>query len=75
VRVPDKERLLRQLNREVDPNVEEIVRRAAADFNDFKGIELKVDLLEMPNSTIHDLRSAPRVIMSAFEAQLAEGQN
>ena len=75
VRVPDKERLLRQLNREVDPNVEEIVRRATADFNDFKGIELKVDLLAMPNSTIHDLRSAPRVIMSAFEAQLAEGQN
>lgn len=39
VRASDKERLLRQLNREINPNVEEILRRAAADKKDFSDLE------------------------------------
>ena len=40
----DKTRMLRQLNREEDPNVEEIIRRYAADEEDF--YELKNELLD-----------------------------
>lgn len=35
----DKERLLRQLNREENPNVSEIIRRYSADEKDFENIE------------------------------------
>lgn len=38
----DKERLLRQLNREIDPNVNEIIRRYNADNEDFETIEDEV---------------------------------
>lgn len=34
----DKERLLRQLNRETNPNVEEIIRRYNTDKEDFKNL-------------------------------------
>lgn len=36
--VDDKERLIRQLNREKNPNVDEIVRRYTTDKNDFQNI-------------------------------------
>ena len=39
VRAENKTRLLRQLNREVSPDVDEIVRRYNADKNDFDGVE------------------------------------
>lgn len=40
MRTPDKERLLRQLNREDNPNVREIVRRFDADWVDFDCADL-----------------------------------
>jgi guanylate kinase len=39
LRTSTKERLLRQLNREDNPRVEEIIRRFSADQKDFKAIE------------------------------------
>lgn len=36
---PDKVRMIRQLNRESDPDVEEIIRRFNADKEDFKNLE------------------------------------
>jgi hypothetical protein len=50
VRASDKERLLRQLGREKSPNVREIVRRAAADYEDFDNLEF--DYIEIPNTTM-----------------------
>ena len=43
--VPKKERLLRQLNREKDPDVDEIIRRYSADEKDFLHIERIYDTL------------------------------
>ena len=39
IEADDKERLLRQLNRESCPNVKEIIRRYSTDENDFQDIE------------------------------------
>lgn len=46
----DKTRLLRQLNREIEPNVDEIVRRFLADKKDYEKIDLHHTIL--PNETI-----------------------
>lgn len=46
--VPDKQRLLRQLAREKNPNIEEILRRYYADKEDFK------DLSDIPHFTIYN---------------------
>jgi guanylate kinase len=43
--VPDKLRLLRQLNRETNPNCYEICRRLLSDDADFKNINFEYDLL------------------------------
>ena len=43
--VPDKLRLLRQLNREINPNCYEICRRFLSDDADFKNINFEYDLL------------------------------
>lgn len=53
----DKERLIRQLNREVDPNVEEIIRRYSADEKDFSDIE-ELGLWSTINNTKSDLSSS-----------------
>lgn len=45
ITVQDKERLIRALNREVFPDVDEIVRRFISDKELFKGIELEVDYI------------------------------
>ena len=37
--VPDKERLIRQLNREEDPDIEEIIRRYQTDKEDFTNLD------------------------------------
>lgn len=39
----DKTRLLRQLNREGDPDVEEIIRRYSTDKKDFVGVDEDFD--------------------------------
>lgn len=45
----DKERLLRSLNRENDPDVAEIIRRYQADEEDFKYLHHEFDIIEIPN--------------------------
>ena len=59
LKVSDKERLLRQLNREEEPNVEEIVRRFLADKLDFEDFELNSDAsyIEVKNNTPEDFES------------------
>lgn len=45
----DKIRLIRQLNREENPNVEEIIRRYQTDSLDF--LDLDFDYIELSNNT------------------------
>ena len=49
----DKTRMLRQLNREVNPDVDEIVRRYGTDKRDFEEIEFPYETLQ--NETEEDL--------------------
>lgn len=73
VRTSDKERLLRQLNREENPNVKEIIRRATTDFEDFESIEF--DYSELKNDSAVMLVAAPKAIMGQAEIRFAQGQN
>lgn len=54
--VGDKERMLRQLNRETNPNVDEIVRRYDTDKIDFNRLDFTYYLLD--NQTEEDLQKA-----------------
>lgn len=62
VRARDKERLLRQLNREQDPDVEEIVRRYRTDKLDFDGID-DIKYFEITNNSKEDINKAISIIM------------
>lgn len=61
----DKERLLRQLNREKDPDVHEIVRRFKADWLDFD--ELDFEYEELSNNTYADLEFAVKLIHDRYK--------
>lgn len=65
LRASDKMRLIRQLNREVDPDVQEIVRRFSADENDFKVME-QIDYIGLESLNPDYIR---------FNADLIFGQN
>lgn len=52
--VDDKERLLRQLNREAHPNVPEIIRRYKADKEDFENLS-DIPYIGLPNDKAIDL--------------------
>jgi 2-polyprenyl-6-methoxyphenol hydroxylase-like FAD-dependent oxidoreductase len=69
----DKNRMLRQLNREQCPDVREIVRRFDADYEDFKDIDF--DYIEIPNETMRDFEVGVEAIVSQVETILAQGQN
>lgn len=69
----DKNRMLRQLNREAHPDVREIVRRFNADYEDFKDIDF--DYFEIPNETVGDFNNGVEEIVSQVETMLAQGQN
>lgn len=67
LQVNDKIRLLRQLNREENPNIDEIVRRYSTDRYDFQEFDyaksflsLKVDILK--NETLDDLQTNCNII-------------
>lgn len=60
VRAGAKERLLRQLNREKEPNVDEIIRRYHTDQEDFS--ELEFEYCEINNNTEQDLVKAVEYI-------------
>ena len=57
----DKVRLLRQLNREENPNVDEIIRRYKTDKEDFYDLEFKY--IEVENNDEEDLDLASHAIM------------
>jgi guanylate kinase len=73
VRTTDKERLLRQLNREENPDVREIVRRATTDYEDFDNIEF--DYYEVLNEINIALLAIPTLIMGQIETRFAQGQD
>lgn len=73
VRASDKTRMLRQLNREENPDVHEIVRRFHADWLDFA--ELDAPYIEVKNETFEDLHSGVKQILSQLGPWLGQGQN
>lgn len=69
----DKTRLLRQLNREEHPNVDEIIRRYTTDKNDF--CDLEFEYTEIHNETSLDIPLAIKQILSQCESTSEQGQN
>lgn len=63
--VSEKNRLLRQLNREENPDVNEIIRRFLADKNDF--LDLNFHYNALFNNTEEDLSYNIKVISSAIK--------
>lgn len=60
-----KDRLLRQLNREKDPNVDEIIRRYKADEIDFADLDFEYDVLY--NEIYEDLNAGAEAILCSLE--------
>lgn len=73
VRTADKIRLMRQLNREDNPDVQEIIRRFSTDTNDFRRINF--NCIQIQNNTIDDFEIAVKEILRQVETQFASGQN
>ena len=65
VQVEDKERLIRQLIREVDPDVKEIIRRVSADEKDFEDLE-DIDYQVIINQDKNDVFRAVGLIAGQF---------
>lgn len=63
IKAKGKERLLRQLSRENDPDVSEIIRRYKADTEDF--FDLDFPYTELPNNTQEDLEKAVENVITA----------
>ena len=61
IQTKDKLRLMRQLSREEDPNIEEIIRRYGADKIDFEDVE-DIDYISLRNNTKEDLDFAVQMI-------------
>lgn len=59
-----KQRLLRSLNREENPDVEEIIRRYKADEEDFMGIEDDINCKVFDNNTMADADNIVKFILS-----------
>ena len=65
VRAAGKQRLLRQLNREENPDVDEIIRRYKTDTQDFSYLEdIRYQTLE--NNTLEDIDVAIDTIFGQF---------
>lgn len=60
-----KDRLLRQLNREKDPNVDEIIRRYKADEIDFADLDFEYSVLF--NEIYEDLNAGAEAILCSLE--------
>lgn len=65
VHASDKTRLMRQLNREHNPDVEEIIRRYSTDKEDFN--DLDFNYIDITNETHEDLIRAVMLIVRAIE--------
>lgn len=73
IKVTDKNRFLRQLNRENAPDVKEIVRRFSADYEDFGDIDF--DYIEIPNDIYEDFTAGAKQIAGQVQALLEQGRN
>ena len=60
-----KDRLLRQLNREKDPNVDEIIRRYKTDEQDFADLDFEYNVLY--NEIYEDLNAGVEAILCSLE--------
>lgn len=66
--VSDKERLLRQLKREENPNVSEIIRRYTTDLNDFNYDFLKkLNPIILKNETLEDYQNNIDMILDNID--------
>lgn len=65
IQASSKTRLLRQLNREGSPDVDEIIRRYSADEIDFA--DLDFEYIPLQNETKEDLQSNIKTILSSLE--------
>ena len=65
VRAPAKMRLLRQLDRESEPDCLEITRRFHTDYQDFSDIHFSY--VDIPNDTIHCLHTQPYLILRQLQ--------
>ena len=66
--------MLRQLNREQNPDVREVVRRFQADYNDFDGLENEFPIIILNNDTEDDLQRNVKEILCQSELHFARGQ-
>ena len=66
VTAPAKTRLLRQLNRENNPDVDEIIRRYKTDEADFSDLDFPYTILE--NEIYEDLNAGVEAILSSLES-------
>ena len=73
VTASDKQRLYRQLGREENPDVKEIIRRFSADEEDFADIDF--DYTEVINETFDDFHANAQQIAGQIENMLAQGQH
>lgn len=73
ITTPDKQRLYRQLDREDNPNVKEIIRRFNADEEDF--LDIDFDYIKINNSTLEDFYNGAEEIACQVETTLAQGRN
>lgn len=65
VRAAGKQRLLRQLNREENPDVDEIIRRYKADTEDFSFLN-DIKYITLQNNTLDDIDIAVDTIFGQF---------
>lgn len=65
VRAAGKQRLLRQLNREENPDVDEIIRRYKADTEDFSFLN-DIKYITLQNNTLDDINIAVDTIFGQF---------
>ena len=71
----DKTRLIRQLNREEQPDVREIVRRFNADWMDFDGIEEDFECIKVFNGQGADLVANAMLVIAELTPWLQQGKN
>ena len=69
----DKTRLLRQLNRESSPDVEEIIRRYKTDKEDFKKIN-NIDYTELDNDGIFSIGASVTQILIKLDNWIREAE-
>lgn len=73
VTASDKQRLCRQLSREENPDVKEIIRRFNTDEEDFADIDF--DYTEVVNETFSDFYANAEQIVSQLESMIAQGRH